>query len=282
MAFFKFFTSSILSSTIILFLISCSNFEDFDELIIDETSLIQKIELAPKKTVEISKLPNTAKIYIDQDLDHSYVESVQFAKGLGFKVSLFTDNESFAESKSEVFFSIKGKFLKDTNKIRSLKRHKCFEFVFPIDFIMPDETSITLKNRADWKLIKEWYRANPSFKIHPTIIFPMDIYLKDGTIQTLLDRNELTSVKDACKLNKDKKKCFVFQLPVTFTMPDLTSIVVSSREDFILIRKWYIENPTNSEKAKLNYPVNIVYQNGSSKQVTDEAELIAIKISCEN
>jgi hypothetical protein len=282
----RFFTRRIQSFATILIAVvaftACSEQATIEELAIDDSALIEKIEVASKTTVEASSLPTATKATFDDELADSSVEKVEFAKGLGYKVSVFTDNESRLEATSIVFFSMAGKQLNDTNEQRRFRRNKCFEFVFPVDFIMPDDSSITLETKEDWVLIREWYQANPGVKVRPELVFPVDVQLEDGTIQTLLDRTELMAVKDACKKNKDKRKCFVFQLPVTFTMPDATEIVVNAREDFRLIRQWHIANPTIAEKASLNFPITIIYKDSTTATIADEAALIAAKVACRN
>lgn len=259
---------------------SCSEDASINGLSIDDAALIEKIESASKLNVDASTLPTAAKVVFTQDLADSFVETVQFASGLGFKVAVFTDNESKLEAKSDVYFSTEGKQLNDTNEKRILKRQKCFEFVFPVDFIMPDDTSITLESKDDWILIREWFQANPGTKERPELVFPVDITLEDGTVVTLVDRDDLKAIKDACKENRDKRKCFEFDFPVTFTMADATEITITERADFKLIREWHKANPTIKEKGMINFPVTIIYRDGTTEEITDEAALIAAKVSC--
>ncbi|WP_445749475.1 hypothetical protein [Polaribacter sp.] len=282
----RFFTKRIQSFATILVTIvaftACSEQTTIEELGLEDAVLIEKIESASKITVDAAALPTATKATFNDELADSFIQNVQLAKGLGYKVSLYTDNESRVEATSTVFFSMSGKQLNDQDQKRGFRRNKCFEFVFPVDFIMPDDSAITLETKADWVLIREWYKANPGVKVRPELLFPVDIQLEDGTIQTLLDRSELMAVKDACKMNRDKRKCFKFELPVTFTMPDASEIIVNERADFRLIRQWHIANPTVNEKASLNFPVTIIYKDASTAIITDEAALIAAKVACRN
>jgi hypothetical protein len=265
--------------TIVLFS-ACSDQASIEELTADDTALIEQIETASKTTLDAAILPETTKSVFNDELADSFIQNVQFAKGLGFKVSVFTDNESKADATSDVYFSVAGKQLNDKNEKRNAKRHKCFEFVFPLDFIMPDDTSITLETKADWILIREWYKANPRIKARPELVFPVDVLLEDGTIQTLLDRAELMAVKEACKKNKDKRKCFRLELPVTFTMPDATQITITERADFRLIRKWHKAHPRIKERASLNFPVTVIFKDGTRQEIADETAYLRAKVSC--
>jgi hypothetical protein len=55
------------------------------------------------------------------------------------------------------------------------------------------------------------------------------------------------------------RECFYFVLPVTFIMPDGSTITVETREDWQLIRDWYTANPGIEERPALQYPVDIVF-----------------------
>lgn len=261
-----------------LVLIGCST----DDYNLDDVSLIEKIELASKVEVDASSIPTVAQATLNHEFGDSFIESIQLAEGLGYKVIVDTFNDSKVEAKSNVYFSEKGRSLNDTDEKRIMKRQKCFEFVFPLDFIMPDDTSITLKSKEDWKLVKEWYSSHSSVKTRPQLSFPVDIKLEDGTIQTLLDRDEIIEVKKACALNQNKRKCFEFQLPVSFTMPDNSIIVVNKRADFLLIRRWHLANPKMQVRASLNLPVVIKFQDGTSKGINSLDELKAAKAACGN
>lgn len=274
------FTARIFVATVLLFS-ACTDSENSDNLTTD-ANLIEQIEVASKITLSKTDLPSATNAAFDSDLADSFVETVELASGLGFKVSLFTDNVAREEAKSSVYFSLEGRQLNDQNKRRLKMRNKCFEFVFPVDFIMPDNTSITLNSKDDWSLLRDWYQANLTIKERPELVFPIDITLEDGTVQTIIDVDELRAVKDSCKKNKDKRKCFKLVLPVSFTMPDATQITVSKRADFRLIREWHKANPDIKEKGSLNFPVDIEYKDGTTASIADETAYKAAKESCKD
>jgi|TARA_B110000240_G_scaffold149769_1_gene165876 hypothetical protein len=282
------FKSNMLFFTIASFILlgllftSCSDSDSIDGFELDSSLLIEKIESATKESVASSSLPAATEIALRGDLADSFVIGAELAAGLGYKVALGTDNESREEIKSDVYFSIDGKHLADTNKKRKKRRHKCFEFVFPIDFIMADDTAITLTSKDDWSLIRDWYDANPDETERPELLFPIDVTLEDGSVQTLIDSDELKVVKESCKKGKDKRKCFKLILPVSFTMPDATSIDVIERADFKLLREWRKANLGATEKGILNFPVDIVYKDGDLVTVNDQTEFEAAKDACRN
>jgi hypothetical protein len=282
----RIFKSSILFFTASVFILSalvltsCSDSDMSNEMAIDETVLIEKIEKAVKIAVTEASLPVAVETTFRADLVDSYFASAELAVGLGYKVAIATDNESKEEATSDVYFSLKGKYLADTNAKRTKRRHKCFVFVYPIDFIMPDDSSITLTSKGDWSLLKAWYTINPDTKERPRLLFPIDVTLEDGTIQTLIDRTELVTLKDSCKKGKDKRKCFKLVLPVSFTMPDATVINVTEKADFKLLREWHKANPKATSKESLIFPLDIEFKDGTTKTVNDQTEFNAAKDAC--
>jgi hypothetical protein len=259
---------------------SCSDSEGINSLEIDGSALIEKIESATKVSVASESLPMATETAFRADLADSYILKVELAKDLGYKVVLGTDNESRVEAKSDVYFSVEGTQLVDTNEKRNRKRYRCFQFEFPIDFIMPNATSITLNSKEEWTLIKDWYAENADIKERPKLVFPVNVILKDGTIQTLIDRDDLKTIKGFYKKGKGARKCFKLILPVRFTMQDGTIINVIERADFKLLRSWHKANPTVKEKGSINFPISIQFKDGTSLMVNDQKAFDAAKDAC--
>lgn len=273
-----FFTISAFVLSALLFT-SCSDSESVE--VTDDTALIEKIESAAKVTVEASTLPAATSSVLNEDLADTFVEEVQLAEGLGFKVAVVSDDATFEEATSDVFFTTQGKQLADTNEERR-GRSRCFEFVYPIVLIMPDDSSITLNSQEDWSLKKDWYEANPDATERPELVFPVDITLEDGTVQTLIDSDELSEVKDSCRKGRSKRKCFKLVLPVSFTMADGSIIDVAERADFKLLREWKKANPDATEKPAINFPVDIEFRDGTIETIEDEEGYEAAKETCSN
>ncbi len=274
-----FFTISAFILSALLFT-SCSDNEGLE--LTNETALIEKIENATKITVDASELPSATTAVLKDDLADTYIQKVELATGLGYQVTVVSDDVTFQEAKSDVFFDTQGKQLLDISDKKRGRRSKCFEFVFPIVLIMPDDSSITLNSKEDWSLKKDWYTANPDVRERPELVFPVDVILEDGTLQTLIDGEELKAIKDACKRGKDKRKCFKLVLPVSFTMADESVIEVVKRADFKLLREWKKANPDATEKPTLNFPVNIKFRGGTEQTIEDKEGYKAAKESCRN
>ena len=75
----------------------------------------------------------------------------------------------------------------------------CFALVYPVTFIMPDGSAITVADREDWAELKAWYEANPDSEERPTLQYPVDITYRDGTTQTINNDEEMRIAKEDCR-----------------------------------------------------------------------------------
>lgn len=81
-------------------------------------------------------------------------------------------------------------------------KERCFEFVYPVTYIMPDDTEIIVNGEDDGSRaeIRAWYAAHPDVKKRPEIKFPVNIkYKKNDAIKTINNREELRRAYEACK-----------------------------------------------------------------------------------
>lgn len=268
------------TAIILSFLVFTSCSDNSETVNVDDTALVERIDAATKIVVSSDDLPISAQSTFNGDLNDNLVSKVELATELGYKVAINTVDESRMEDSSDVYFSIQGRQLDDTRERSRKRRNRCFEFVFPIDFIMPDDSTITLNSKDDWSLLRDWYANNPDASEKPALVFPVDVTLEDGTVQTLIDVDDLRSVKQSCRKGADRRKCFKLVLPVTFTMPDGSEITINDRGDFRFIRQWHKDNPDVDEKGTLNFPVDITYRDGTTATINDETEYEAAKQSC--
>jgi hypothetical protein len=64
---------------------------------------------------------------------------------------------------------------------------------------MPDETIITVTKRTDFKLLRDWHKANRDVKEKGALNYPVDIRYKDDGTATVNDATEMQAAKQACK-----------------------------------------------------------------------------------
>ena len=75
-------------------------------------------------------------------------------------------------------------------------------------------------------------------------------------------------------------KCFELVLPITFIMPDSSSITVEDENGYMAVRAWYENNSDSNEKPTLQYPVNIIYRDGDTQTINNDEEMGSTKADC--
>lgn len=177
----------------------------------------------------------------------------------------------------------------------------CFELVYPITFTMPDGSSMTVEDGENgWDELKDWYDENEGYEeVRPELQYPVDIVYEteegDSTI-TVNNDEEMESAKDECRgeweegweedpEGEEDEECFDYVLPVTFVMPDGSTITVEDEGGWFLLRRWYEENGESEEEPGLQYPVDIVYETeegNSTVTINNDEEMEEAYQNCEN
>ena len=209
---------------------------------------------------------------------------------LQFPVNVEFDDETITVNSAEELRELTQECWRDQSEER-----ECFELVFPVTFIMPDGSMITVEtdDNAGWQEVKDWYDANPDSEERPTLQFPVDITYEteDGdTTLTVNNDEEMEYVKRRCweewgdDGSEDDEECYEFVLPISFTMPDGTTITVENEEGWLSLREWYMNNSESEEEPLLQYPVNIVLFNDEGEETTvtinNEEEMNALEEEC--
>jgi len=65
-------------------------------------------------------------------------------------------------------------------------------------------------------------------------------------------------------------------------MPDGSTISVENKDDWDEIKDWYVSNPDVEIKHKLQYPVDIKFEDGTIKTINDEKEMKSVYEYCKN
>ena len=161
----------------------------------------------------------------------------------------------------------------------------CFELVYPVTFTMPDGSDISVNDEKD-SAVYDWYKANDSEE-KPQLQYPVQIIFEDDNesiTKTINNEDEMVTAKKDCKDGDwDKGDCFYLVYPLTFIMPDATSITLNDDED-AAIKDWYEVNPDVEEKPQLQYPVDIIYEEDETVTISiaNENEMIDAKKECED
>ena len=175
------------------------------------------------------------------------------------------------------------------------KRH-CFSLVYPVSYALPDGSvmDVASDDEEGWAAVKSWYGDNTEYEgVMPELAYPVDILYETEEGETVITINsdeEMGVAKRDCYENWDEdegddeeRRCFDVVLPVTFLMPDGSSLVVAEESDWRSIDEWYVENSDVEEEPDYLFPIEVVYdsEEGSNTVVINsQEELQAAEQDC--
>ena len=70
--------------------------------------------------------------------------------------------------------------------------YECYEYVYPITFILPDESTVEISGEDDesgWELIRRFYEQNPNYEEEPALQFPVEVVV-EGDMVLIIDTSE--------------------------------------------------------------------------------------------
>ena len=116
--------------------------------------------------------------------------------------------------------------------------------------------------------------------------YPVDIVYEtsegDSTV-TINNEEEMEAAKDECQdewNNDEERECFELVLPVSFVMPDGSTITIENDEGWGDLRGWYMNNNETEEEPALQYPVDISYEDGTTVTINSDEEMEAAETDC--
>ena len=260
---------------------------------ISDAELIQAIIDADKISVGMDGLPSNSKTIVEEDYNEYDGIDTKKAYGLGYEVSMDGKGHKMGH-RCEAYFNLEGRKL-DPNVKRGEKSDwdrdddkgdwKCFDLVLPVTYVMPDGSTITVSSddEDDWVQLKAWYDANPNSEEKPALQYPVDISFetRDGSITaTVTNDEEMRNAYLRCGgRDDDDRECFELVLPVSFVMPDGSTITVENDSGWVNLRSWYETNPDAEGRPELQYPVDILFDD-ETVTINNAEEMNMVKREC--
>tara|TARA_B100000745_G_scaffold237638_1_gene160541 strand:- start:1339 stop:2484 length:1146 start_codon:yes stop_codon:yes gene_type:complete len=285
-------TIQILLTAFLIMMAGCQN-TGTESVGISDAELIQAIIDADKISVGMNGLPSNAKTIVEEDFNEYDGIDTKKAYGLGYEVSMDGKGHKMGH-RCEVYFNLEGRKL-DPNVKRGEKSDwdrdddkgdwKCFDLVLPVTYVMPDGSTITVSSddEDDWVQLKAWYDANPNSEEKPALQYPVDISFetRDGSITvTITNDGEMRNAYLRCGgRDDDNRECFELVLPVSFVMPDGSTITVENDSGWVDLRSWYETNPDTEGRPELQYPVDILFDD-ETVTINNAEEMNMVKREC--
>ncbi len=78
----------------------------------------------------------------------------------------------------------------------------CFALIYPVSYIMPDNTIITVEGIDDLEsktAIREWYEKHPNSKERPGMKYPINVLLEGGSVFAINSEDEMNQLREECE-----------------------------------------------------------------------------------
>ena len=169
----------------------------------------------------------------------------------------------------------------------------CFELVFPVSVAFPDSTTAEVDSYENLKeTVKAWKEANMDVEGRPSLVYPVEILDDEGEVITIESAEALKEVVKECIQDfrdgpRDHHRrgkfraCFDLVFPITINFPDGTTAEVEDYKSIkMAVREWKQNNPDAEERPQIDFPIQIVYEDGSVEDIASVEELKAAKQAC--
>jgi hypothetical protein len=266
-------TNYLITLIVVIFALTACNKDD-NKGMTDE-QLIEAIQNATDKSnIDFTELPSSSQTVINNDYSDLSVELAMLAPELGYQVNMLDDYNFKDMVRTYAFFDLSGRQLVakgNDYKSDNTGYKSCFTFIYPITFVLGDNI-ITINSDEELRIAQARWKE---LDRRPILQFPADIIMGDRQL-TLENEQQLIRVKAAC--DETKNNCFNLVFPVTYVAGD-NIVTISNNEQ---LRSAYQRWKEAGIRAFLQYPVNIIWYEGTTQTINNEDEMKAAKDRCDN
>ena len=261
-----------------IFIIGCDFSPTSSSEQISDSEIIEMIKNAEKIEISIDELPSQSRdIVQNEHIDYESFKNWR-ASGIGYLAELSGRGQNVGNFR-EVYFNMDGRKLDHNDREDEDRpdedgedeRSECFELVLPVTYTMPDGSTITVEtdDESSWSSLRSWYESNPDAEDEPSLGYPVDImYGADSTV-TINNQEEMENAYSSCRNEENEDRpdedgegedsCGAIILPVTYIMPDESTITVEDDSGYGLLREWEANNPESDGEPSIQYPFDVLY-----------------------
>lgn len=179
----------------------------------------------------------------------------------------------------------------------------CFEFVFPLTIVYPDDAGTAVANDIDelHDLMMAWHQDNPDAAARPTIQMPFDVVvLETNETQTITTDEDFAALRESCggfgpggpgdgphgngpHDGGPFGTCFEFVFPITVVYPDGSGTAEAADADALkaLMQAWHETHEMGDGRLEFSYPFDVtVLEDNSTQTIDDLDEFRELMRSC--
>jgi hypothetical protein len=162
--------------------------------------------------------------------------------------------------------------------------NSCATLVYPVTVIANGQ-QLVLESEADLQLVQDIFDQFPGDIDTLEIIFPISLILNDFTQLTVSNQEELEALVAACESEGGNNAigCLDFEYPITFFVYDnnqqqTATVTVNSDLELYI----FLQSLDNNDFISLQYPINVILEDGSVVTVNNNGELQQLITECIN
>ena len=258
-------TFNLIIAPLMIFIIGCDFNSTSPSEQISDSEIIEMIKNAEKIKISFNDLPSQSRDIIQNEhIDYESFKNWR-ASGIGYLAELSGRGQNVGNFR-EVYFDIDGRKLDHINSEDEERRDgngedaECFELILPVTYAMPDSSTITIETEDSWSLLRSWYDSNPDAEEEPSLVYPISVTYGADSTGTINNQEELEDAYYSCRDGEDKREiCGALILPVTYIMPDGSTITVEDDSGYGLLREWAENNPESDGEPSIQYPFDVLY-----------------------
>jgi hypothetical protein len=171
----------------------------------------------------------------------------------------------------------------------------CFEFVFPVTFQLPDQSTVEVNSLEEAKILRDSVRGKLK------LVYPVEIVNSNGETVVVSDHDQMHTILADCGIVPDKgkgghkghggkgghdgdkgkggaflfdNKCFQFVYPFSVKLEDSSIVQIGSAAEIKDLVK------TASGRIELVFPVNVVNSAGETVAIASHDELKTLLDEC--
>ncbi len=186
-----------------------------------------------------------------------------------------SENEIIA-AKSEVATLVKQTTTNDGSEDNIIDRANCFRLVLPVT-IFANLQEITVNTKEDFKAVETVFDESDDDEDTVEMSFPVTIILKDHSEVVVNSRAEMIEYRNSCKgedEDDDDIECVDFKYPISYSVFNSDKSLLNTikiQNDREMYR--FIHNLTENDIVSINFPVMLVFFDGTETQVNNLKEL---------
>jgi len=161
----------------------------------------------------------------------------------------------------------------------TLDAANCLSINLPVTIIVNGIT-ITINTLEDLEFIQDLFDEFDNDEDFLEFLFPITIILNDYTQIVIENQEQLENFIDECTDDNDVIECVDFVYPISFSIYNsdfqiIDTVIIESDEALYNFLDELEDNPNGAILASLNFPVSLVYADGTIIEVNSNQELEA-------